>query len=186
MQIYFDGTVLETYPTQIAKVYEVILQEPVKPDEPLQTDFGGIHETDDFILTISSEFGVYSTEEPITIWATLEYIGEQDSITIWHGLPFITFSISDGRDFVTEPVVIEVLESTDLLPGKVYHFDFQKSGSWSSADPKADFWEGFFGEEELFLPSGNYTVTVYGAFSTTETMTASPSGLNARITILVE
>lgn len=59
-------------------------------------------------------------------------------------------------------------KTTLLTKDKLYHFDYQKSGSWDSNDPNADFWENFYKEKDLLLPKGEYTITAKGSFSLTD------------------
>ena len=143
------------------------------------------HISDDFILSIFSDKEVYSTADSIQVWATLEYIGDYDEITIWHSLPAIIFTITDGNAFNMDGLVADVLEKTILQRGEVYRFEFQKSGGWSADDPDADFWQRFFLEEDLRLPAGEYAITVIGGFSLTERMMDSPSGLRAELNIRI-
>jgi len=57
------------------------------------------HNNNGFIMTLNSDKKVYKTTDIINIWGTLEYIGDNDFIEIWHGCPFMLFSISDGNKF---------------------------------------------------------------------------------------
>jgi hypothetical protein len=141
--------------------------------------------TDNFVMTLNSDKGIYTTSDIINIWGTLEYIGESDTIEIWHGCPFMLFSISDGNDFNIEGWVVDILASSVLQRGRVYHFEYQKSGFWSADDPDAEFWENFFNEPDLKLPPGEYTITLHGGFGFTERISDSPSGLAVSLTITV-
>ena len=140
----------------------------------------------DFVLKLFADKENYTTNEAIQIWATLEYVGEKDSVTIWHGLPYIVFSITDGADFNVDGMVLTVLTSTELNKGEVYEFDYVKSGGFSADDPNAEFWEKFYQEEDLKLPAGTYTVTVRGAFSRSEDVVNDDRGLSCRLQIRVD
>ena len=141
------------------------------------------HTENDFVLSLFSDKEVYRTTDAIQIWATLEYIGNYDEVTIWHSSPSIVFTISDGNRFNIGGIVFDVLESTDIKRGVVYRFDYQKIGSWSEDAPDADFWRNFFKEENLYLPPGEYTITVsaehtvtaLGEFLPTENVLAHPT-----------
>ena len=50
-------------------------------------------QVDDFEVTLNLDKRVYAVNEPKTIWATIEYVGERDSIIIYHSDPFLTFTI---------------------------------------------------------------------------------------------
>ena len=147
--------------------------------------FSAIHATDDFVLSLFTDHRISRTTDVIQIWATLEYIGDYDEITIWHSVPSIIFTLTDGNTFNIGGMVVDVLEQTVLQRGEVYHFEFQKSGGWSADDLDADFWQNFFAEEYLRLPVGEYTIAVIGGFSLTERMMDSPSGLRAELNIQV-
>jgi len=136
-----------------------------------------------FEMRLFSDKKEYRTNEKIRLWATLEYIGNKDSIQIWHGGGFMLFYITDGEDFNLEPIITLPLLSTTLERGRVYAFDYYKSGGWGTDDPKADFWEQFFKEQDLFLPQGNYTITLRGAFSLTPT--GRDIDLTCKINIIV-
>ena len=143
------------------------------------------HTAGDFIMTLNSDKAVYTTTDIINIWGTLEYIGETDAIEIWHGCPFMLFSISDGDNFSIGGMTIDILASSVLQRGRVYHFEYQKSGGWSPDAPDAAFWENFFSEPDLRLPAGEYTIRLRGSFGLTERVSDSPSGLIAELTITV-
>jgi len=118
-----------------------------------------------FEMNLYSDKSVYKAMDIINIWATLQYVSDGDEITIWHGDPYMVFSITDGKDFNMDGMVEDILTSTVLEKDKLYHFDFHKSGGWSADDPNADFWDRFYQEKDLRLPVGEYTVTLRGAFS---------------------
>ena len=142
--------------------------------------------TDDFEINIYSDKAVYKSTEAIKIRATLEYIGSSDTVTIWHGEPYIIFSITDGKDFNIYGNVLTIMARTDLEKGTLYHFDYQKSGGWNASAPDAAYWESFFEEKDLILPAGEYTVSVMGAFSLTDKVIGSESGLICDLKITVE
>ena len=122
-------------------------------------------ESDEFILRLFADNDVYQAGDVITVWAEFEYAGDEESITIYHSEPYLVFQIVGDHDFEMLPIRIDVLESSTLRSGEVYHFDFQKSGGWSQDDEDADFWEAFFDDPHLILPPGTYTITVIAEFS---------------------
>ena len=156
---------------------------------PLLGENSATHTNNGFVMTLNSDRHVYSTTDVINIWATLEYTGSRSGITIWHGCPFMLFSISGGGEIefggIVDGMQIWILASSVLERGRVYHFDFQKGGSVSQEDPNREFWRNFFDERDLFLPPGEYTITVHGSFSLSDWATGSESGLVAEITIVV-
>ena len=147
------------------------------------------HSYNDFIMTLNSDRHTYSTADVISIWGTLAYVGDYDRIEIWHGCPFMIFSISGGDELdfgmALGGAVSEILVSSVLERGIVYHFVYQKSGGWSADDPNAAFWEAFFSEADLLLPVGEYVITLSGGFSLSEQVLGSESGLRAELNIRV-
>lgn len=101
----------------------------------------------------------YTKDEIINCYATLEYIGEEDSITIYHGDPLVGFALKDEKYFDGSYGQHTILLSTTIKKGEILRFDFSKSGGWSGDDPNADFYQEFFSEKELFLPEGTYEVS---------------------------
>ena len=155
-------------------------------NNPEQGENSISHSANDFQMNLFSDKEVYKTTDVIQIWATLEYTGNDDAIMIWSSDPYMIFSITDGKGFDTGGVAVDVLLSTVLTKGETYRFDYQKSGGWSADDPDAAFWENFYQEKDLRLPAGEYTITLNGAFSLTETILDSRSGLVCELKIRVE
>jgi hypothetical protein len=141
---------------------------------------------DGFEVKLFSDKEVYKSTDAIQIWATLEYIGDEDAITIWHGYPYMSFSLTDGKDFNVEGITLLVSVSTEIEKGTVYRSYYQKSGGWDADGPDASFWEDFYKEKDLILPAGDYTVTVRSDFSLTERPFDSESGLSCELKIKVE
>lgn len=138
-----------------------------------------------FDLKLYSDKEIYKTTDKIKIWATLKYIGNNNQIKIWHGDPYMSFYISDGKEFNIGGLVYDVLTSTMLEKDKLYKFDYTKNGGYSEDDPKADFWKEFYSEKDLYLPEGEYTVTVAGDFSLEEDTEKSKSKLSKELKIKV-
>ena len=138
-----------------------------------------------FELTLYANKATYTVDEEINLRATLEYKGDEDSVTIWHGDPYLTFSITDGRDFQTGGLVMTILTSTELEKGKIYEFDYQKSGGFDTMGPDAEFWREFYQEESLKLPAGTYTVTANGNFHLSEQLRMEEKGPSCNLQIEV-
>lgn len=138
-----------------------------------------------FQLKLFSDKQIYKTTDKINIWATLEYTGTNESIEIWHGDPYISFNISDGKEFNIVGIVEDVLMSTLLEKGKLYKFNYTKSGGYSNDDPKADYWQKFYAEKDLYLPEGEYTIRVGGAFSLSKDVGKSSNNLSKELKIKV-
>ena len=138
-----------------------------------------------FEIKLYADRDYYHQSDAIHLWATLEYQGEGDTVTIWHGRPYITFSISDGADFNTGGMVATILTSTQLRKGEVYRFEYRKSGGYDPAAPDGEYWENFYQEEGLHLPPGTYTVTVNGAFSVSQEQRPGEQGPSCELEITV-
>ena len=141
--------------------------------------------TDEFIMTLNTDQKVYSETDVIRIWGTLEYIGDSRTVQIWHACPFMMFGIRGGK-FDLEAFAALIGTSSTLQRGRVYHFEYQKSGGWGANSPDAAFWEAFFREPDLILPAGTYTVTLFGDFTIGEHEQRRQSGLFAELTFVVE
>lgn len=139
-----------------------------------------------FDLKLYSDKQIYKVDEKISIWATIEYTGDSSEIKIWHGEPYLVFSITDGKDFNLEGVVLDILKSTTLKKGTIYRHGFIKSGGYSADDPNAGFWKKFFEEKDLYLPEGEYTIKVSSAFSLTQDVLESEYHKSAEIKIKVK
>ncbi len=112
-----------------------------------------------FQLAIYLDKDTYSPEENIFCYATLEYIGEKDSITVYSGDPLIGFGIKDDKLFQGGYGVDTILMQTTFRKGQVVKYDFVKSGGWSGDDPNAKFYEEFYKDPNLILPAGEYEIS---------------------------
>ncbi len=101
----------------------------------------------------------YEQNEEINIYSTIEYIGENESISIWSGEPYFHHLIYNGKEYINDGVVLDVLKETVFKKGEVYTIPFSKSGGFTQEDPDIEFWEQYFSEKELKLPGGDYTFT---------------------------
>lgn len=154
-------------------------------EEAAAGEISATAEANGFVITLYADKAGYRTDEEIRIRATLEYTGEGNSVTIWHGEPYISFSISDGKDFNSGGLIMTVLTSTKLEKGKVYEYGYTKSGGYSADDPDAAFWEEFYASDTLKLPAGTYTVTVSGMFHLTAQQRPEDKGPSASLQITV-
>lgn len=145
-----------------------------------------VNEDELFRLILFIDKLKYKSNEKIDLFSTLEYTGLEKNITISHGLPYINYSISDGKDFNVRGVTATILTHTTLDKGKVYTFPYFKSGAFSEDDPDADFWRTFYSEKDLYLPPGNYTLAVYCNFSLTEDVVGSKYSNMVEIEISVQ
>jgi len=141
---------------------------------------------EDFEMLLYTDKAIYKTTDIVQVWATLEYIGDEDAITIWSSDPFMSFYFTDGKDFINLGTAVnDVLKSTELERGKVYRFDYQKNVSWDENAPDADFWREYAKDPLLRLPAGTYTIILNGVFGLTENATDYLNGLFCELKIEV-
>lgn len=112
-----------------------------------------------FQLSIYLDKDTYASDEVIFCYATLEYIGEEDSITIYSSDPLVGFGIRDDKLFHGEYGRDTILMETTFRKGHVVKYDFSKSGGWSGDDPNAKFYEEFYRDPNLILPAGEYEIS---------------------------
>jgi hypothetical protein len=127
-----------------------------------------VSEDNMFRLTMYLDKLEFNHDEKINIHSTLEYIGKKNNITIWHGYPYINYTITDGKNFRTGGTTMTILTSSQLKNGEIYEFPYKKTGGFSEEDSNADFLREFYKEKDLYLPKGKYKVIVYCDFSLNE------------------
>lgn len=112
-----------------------------------------------FELKVYLDKDNYRSKEIIHCYATVEYIGEEDSITIYSSDPLVGFSLKDDKYFDGTYGAETILMHTTFEKGKTVRFDYKKSGGWSEDDPNADFYKKFFSTKDLILPEGKYEIS---------------------------
>ncbi|KRE24924.1 hypothetical protein [Paenibacillus sp. Soil522] len=132
-----------------------------------------VHRDELFELKLNIEKTTFSADEPIPYTASLTYIGDGDSFTVWGSHTIIGFRITDGLDFDMEGATTLELTATKLLKDKTVVYPFAKSGGYSNNDPKADFWREFYNEKELILSPGKYLIEAVCLFSLDESVVDS-------------
>lgn len=118
-----------------------------------------------FKLEMYMEKDTYRSGVPIDCYATLEYVGENNSITVYSSFPLLYFTIKDDTLFKEDSFVHDDLVTTTFTKGQTTKYDYSKSGSWSDDDPNADFYKKFYSEKELILPPGTYEITAVQSYS---------------------
>lgn len=101
----------------------------------------------------------YGPGEVIDCYATLEYVGENNSINVYSSSPLLNFTIKDDKLFKGDSIVSSILATTTFMKGELVKYDFTKSGGWTEDDPHPDFYEKFHSEKELILPPGTYELS---------------------------
>lgn len=114
---------------------------------------------DDFVYRLITEKVIYKDKETVLVHAELEYIGEHDSITIYHAASPFYFDITEKtRGYEIEYAMNEPLLSTTIKKGEPYREEYVKSGGFSEQDPPdyVSFMKQFF--EEDGFPNGQYEI----------------------------
>lgn len=106
----------------------------------------------------------FEENEEINIYSTIEYVGENNSISVWSGEPYFHHLIHNGEEYINDDTIETILKETVLKKGDIHTIPFSKSGGYSQDDPKAEFWKQYFSEKELKLPKGDYTFTAKTGF----------------------
>ena len=118
----------------------------------------------DFIYRLVTEKAEYLDNESVRIYAELEYIGDNEEITIYHAAsPFYFPMVEKTRDFSIDYPMNQPLISTKLIKGKPLREEYKRSGGYSSQDEKEyvnfikSFWDKGF-------PTGYYVVNGFVDF----------------------
>lgn len=128
-------------------------------DREYEKDYTASTKDELFQLSIYLDKDTYATDEMVFCYATLEYIGEKDSITVYSGDPLVGFGIRDDKLFHGGYGRDLILMETTFTKGHIVKYDFSKSGGWSGDDPNAKFYEEFYRDPNLILPAGDYEIS---------------------------
>ncbi|WP_314000845.1 hypothetical protein [uncultured Paenibacillus sp.] len=119
----------------------------------------------DFVYRLVSDKKEYVEGEPVLIYAELEYVGDKDSVTIYHASsPFYFPIVEKTRDYVIGYAMDQPLISTTLERGKPLREDYRKSGGYTEQDNKEyiAFMKAF--SEGNGFPAGRYEVDGFADF----------------------
>ncbi len=107
----------------------------------------------------------FAKGEEIDLYSTIEYIGENESITIWSGDPYYHHTIYKGDQCINGEITHDVLKKTTLKKGEIVTIPFSKNGGFDEKDPDAEYLKQYFSEKELKLPEGEYVFAAKTAFT---------------------
>jgi len=114
----------------------------------------------DFIYRIVSEKQEYAYNEKVKIYAELEYVGNDDQVTIYHGESPFYFNLKERtRNYDIEYFMNLPLVKTTIVKGKPLREEYLVgSGSYSGEDPKeyVDFMKKIMDTKRL--PHGYYNL----------------------------
>lgn len=113
----------------------------------------------DFVYRLVTEKAQYDKDEDVILYAELEYIGDDESIKIYHAASPFYFNIYEKtRDYYISYAMNEPLIETELKKDEPLREDYRKSGAYSEHDDKKyvdfmkEFWQG------KHFPTGEYEV----------------------------
>lgn len=135
----------------------------------------------DFIYRLVSEQEQYPSGGPVEIYAELEYVGEEDSIDIYHAGSAFFFPMEEKtRGYQLDYPMIEPLLTTTLTKGEPLRESYTGSGGYSDQDDAAyiEFMKHVINNE---FPEGYYVVNGYADF-----FTETPDGVQTDYEIHAE
>lgn len=112
----------------------------------------------DFEYRLVTEKAEYSKNEPIKIYAELEYTGDKGEIEIFHSAsPFYFPMVETTRNYEIGYVMEEPLLSTKLIKGEPLRKEYRGSGGYGSQNKKEymKFIKQIMNQE---FPEGHYVV----------------------------
>lgn len=120
----------------------------------------------DFVYRLVSEKEEYASGGPLEVYAELEYVGEEDSIEIFHAGSAFYFPMEEKtRGYQLDYPMIEPLLMTTLTKGEPLREYYSGSGAYSDQDEEAyiEFMQQVTNNE---FPEGYYIVNGYADFYT--------------------
>jgi hypothetical protein len=118
----------------------------------------------DFVYRLVSEKEEYRKGEPVKVYGELEYIGDKESVTIYHSAsPFYFPIVETTRNYSIYYMMDQPLLNTTLKRGEPLREEYKRGGGYGEQDEKdyVDFikslWEDGF-------PEGHYVVDGYVDF----------------------
>jgi len=135
-----------------------------------------------FIITLNTDKELYSIKEAVSIWGTLEFVGDNDiygsvdAVMIRFDFSFMSFHLDGIDNPFAGAAQASVYDSEIIIEkGKVYHFDYRAPGVRGNSD--------------LRLSAGEHSVSLTGGFRIIEFDTdeelENGSGLKAEIKFTV-
>lgn len=143
--------------------------------EPEKKEISSSQTIGDFTVTIYADNKYYKKNEEIKLWATLEYTGDKEAVTIGHGDPLLNFYIkSKTDDFVYEIATAATLTYTTIKKNEKYETQFIKPTNMSDEDLETiedEKLKKFLRNPKVSLPKGIYQVSVMTRFTTSKDST---------------
>lgn len=120
----------------------------------------------DFIYRLVSEKEEYVSGSPVEVYAELEYVGDEESIEIFHAGSAFYFPMEEKtRGYQLDYPMIEPLLTTTLTKGEPLRESYSGSGGYSDQEDAAyiEFMQQVMDNE---FPEGYYIVNGYADFYT--------------------
>lgn len=112
----------------------------------------------DFIYRLVSDHQEYQENDTVSLYAELEYIGNNQEITISHAAsPFSFYITETTRDYQIDYPMNQPLLSTTLKQGEPLREEYKASGGYSENDPQ-EYIEFLHQLWEEGFPSGEYVI----------------------------
>lgn len=144
--------------TYILCIFAVIFFVGCNTKDTLDHVNNNLSKDGDFKLAVYSDKNKYKENTPIKLWATLEYMGENDQIDIWYDEPIIKLSIyGEGNDFEWKTLSDLLLRTRVMNKNKEISESF-KMPEGSIDDIDNEELKKFLENSELQLPSGSYKI----------------------------
>ena len=137
----------------------------------------------DFIYRLVSEKDDYVENEPVKLYAELEYIGEMEKIEIFHAAsPFYFPMVEKTRNYEMDYFMMEPAELTTLIKDEPFRQEYSPGVGYGSQDDKEyiDFMKRIMNSE---FPIGHYVVNGSADFHVTDANTGEEKKyeINAKI-----
>jgi hypothetical protein len=118
----------------------------------------------DFAYRLVTEKAEYTENEPVKIYAELEYTGDQEEIEIYHAAsPFYFPMVETSRNYEIGYAMEQPLLRTKLIKGEPLREEYRGSGGYSEEDAREyiDFMKKIIHHD---FPEGNYVVLGHADF----------------------
>ncbi|WP_227522045.1 hypothetical protein [Bacillus solitudinis] len=114
---------------------------------------------EDFVYRLVTEKAEYGKNEPIKIYAELEYTGDKEEIEIFHSASPFSFSmVETTRNYEIGYFMEEPLLSTKLIKGEPLREEYRGSGGYDAAQDKKEYIEFMKQIMNQEFPEGHYVV----------------------------
>ena len=119
----------------------------------------------EFVYRLVTEKAEYRENEPVKVYAELEYIGNQEEITIAHAAsPFHFPMVETTRNYGIFYSMDQPSIATKLIKGEPLHQEYRGGGGYGSQDKKEyiEFMKHIMNQE---FPKGHYVVNGFADFA---------------------